>query len=153
MTTSEAVGKIRSFNRYYTRLVGLLEGEYLGSDFTLVEARILYEIRHSEGCTAKGIRETMGIDAGYLSRTLGALARRGLLSRKASGVDGRCRIVELTRAGEAAYDLLDRRSSASIEDLVSGLSAEERGELVLCLERARALLDAVEPSSKEDSNG
>jgi DNA-binding MarR family transcriptional regulator len=153
MTTRVSVSRIRAFNRYYTRVLGLLDGEYAGSGFTLVEARVLYEIRREEGCTAKRIREAMGIDAGYLSRTLGSLTRRGFLSSEASGEDGRCRVVELTRKGEAAYRALDRRSSASIEGMIKGLSAAEREELVRCLERASSLIGEVDPPAKEAIDG
>jgi DNA-binding MarR family transcriptional regulator len=149
MTTQAAVGRIRAFNRYYTALVGLLDGEYLGSEFSLVEARVMYEISREGPCTSKAIREATGIDAGYLSRTLGALSRRGLVAAKTSAEDGRCRLVELTRKGEAAYELLDGRSSESVAGLLSGLGAAEKAQLVACLERARELLGEVGAPRKE----
>jgi DNA-binding MarR family transcriptional regulator len=152
VTTQDAVGRIRAFNRYYTRLVGLLDGEYLGSDFSLVEARVMYEISREGPCTSKAIREATGIDAGYLSRTLGALSRRGLVAAKPSADDGRCRLVALTRKGEAAFELLDGRSSESVAGLLADLRAAEKAQLVACLERAMELLGEVRASRKEEQD-
>jgi DNA-binding MarR family transcriptional regulator len=154
MNSRAAVERIRHFNRYYTRLIGLLDGEYLASACSLAEARILFEIGRGKRRTAKAIRGTTGMDAGYLSRILAALAKRGLLVSSPSAEDGRLRELALTPAGESELGRLDRRSSASIAGLIGGLSAAERDELVTCLERARELIgEAGAAPDEEAGNG
>jgi hypothetical protein len=41
-TDPEFVERIRSFNRFYTDLIGLLDQHFLDSPFSLTEGRVLY---------------------------------------------------------------------------------------------------------------
>lgn len=61
---------IRQFNRYYTKVLGLLDKHLLDSEFSLSEVRVLYEIGQSEECKASMLIEQLGLDPGYLSRML-----------------------------------------------------------------------------------
>src|SRR4051812_14321129 len=70
------VADIRRFNRFYTRLVGVLDEGHLHTPFSLTEGRVLYEIAHRDAPTATEIAGELGLDAGYLSRLLQRLQRR-----------------------------------------------------------------------------
>jgi DNA-binding MarR family transcriptional regulator len=65
----ELIDRIRSFNRFYTNIIGLLDQHFLDSPFSLTEGRVLYEICNTEDCSAKKIRENIVIDEGYLSES------------------------------------------------------------------------------------
>ena len=47
------IAAVRSFNRFYTRAIGLL-GRYLGGPWSLTEARVLYELFSRDGLTQVG---------------------------------------------------------------------------------------------------
>ena len=42
--TLDPIAAIRSFNRFYTRRIGVLEEAYLGTPLGVAEGRVLYEI-------------------------------------------------------------------------------------------------------------
>ena len=81
---AERVLAIREFNRFYTARLGLLRKRYLDGEFSLTEARVLYEIASTPHVTASTIRNTLKLDAGYVSRTLALLTRRKLVRQTAS---------------------------------------------------------------------
>src|SRR5580658_1515009 len=79
----------RRFNRMYTRYIGTLNEGLLNSNYSLAEARVLYELATRPAPGAKAISEELGMDPGYLSRLLAKFQRAGLMKRKASRRDGR----------------------------------------------------------------
>src|SRR5262245_27575538 len=93
---ADEVAAIRGFNRFYTRKLGLIEPKLLHSPFTLQEARIIYEIGHRLACTATDLTRDLSLDPGFVSRTLQALMRRQVVTRKPSKDDGRVNELSLT---------------------------------------------------------
>lgn len=118
---ASAVAALRRFNRFYTRRMGALDPHYMGSELSLVEARIFYEIAVGEPVLAKRIQEEVGVDPGYLSRIVGKFARRGWIER-GRGADARERPIALTDAGRAAFAALDARTFDETARLLDGLS-------------------------------
>ena len=137
----ELVNKIRSFNRFYTSVIGLLDQHFLDSPFSLTEGRVLYEICNTEECTAKRIRESFVIDEGYLSRILDSFTKRGLIKKTPSSKDGRLRIIVATEKGKKEFANLNDNSNRLISEMIEKLTAEERDELVGKMDRIRALLE------------
>ena len=137
----ELIDKIRSFNRFYTNVIGLLDQHFLDSPFSLTEGRVLYEICNTEECSAKKIREKIVIDEGYLSRILDSFAKRGLIRKTPSSSDGRLRIIAPTEKGKREFTLLNENSNSLISQLIERLSDEERADLLSNMEGIRTLLE------------
>ena len=136
----EVIEKIRSFNRFYTDIIGLLDKHFLDSPFSLTEGRVLYEVRHTEDCTAKKIRENIRIDEGYLSRILNTFRKKGLITKSLSSDDKRLHIIKLTEKGQKEFASLNQHSDQLISRLIEKLSEEECQELLSITERIRHLL-------------
>ena len=143
------VAAVRSFNRFYTRVIGLLHEGYLASPFSLTEVRVLYELAHRERATASQLGRELGLDAGYLSRILHRFGERGLVDRQPSEVDGRRSILRLSEAGQEAFAPLNARSDAEIGALLWGLADGEQERLVEAMRTVERLLgdrrDPAEP--------
>ena len=136
----EWIDKIRSFNRFYTNIIGLLDQHYLDSPFSLTEGRVLYEICNTEACSAKKIREKIVIDEGYLSRILDKFSKRALIRKSPSSKDGRLRIILPTEKGKREFSNLNDNSNKLISQLIEKLSEQERAELVGTMDRIHELL-------------
>ena len=87
---TERIAAVRRFNRFYTQRIGLLQEGVYKSEFSLTQARVLYEIiRRDQPITAAEIAKELGLDAGYLSRILRGFEVRGYIVRQTSDRDGR----------------------------------------------------------------
>jgi DNA-binding MarR family transcriptional regulator/GNAT superfamily N-acetyltransferase len=139
------VQHIRSFNRFYTRRIGLLSERLMNSPFTLAEARVLYELAHRTEATAAGLSRRLGMDKAHLSRLLARLRMRGLVASVVSPVHAKHRLLSLTQAGEAAAATLERKAEGQMEDLLAPLDASAKYSLIEAMEIVRSLLSVDEP--------
>src|SRR3954469_20341056 len=96
MQAASEIEAIRSFNRFYTRQIGVLREGLLGSSFSLTQVRVLYEIAHRTHCTAADLCQELGLDPGYLSRLLRGFVSRKLVAKTSSAKDGRQSLLRLT---------------------------------------------------------
>ncbi|MBV9881618.1 MAG: MarR family transcriptional regulator [Sphingomonadaceae bacterium] len=135
----DAVTAVRAFARFYTRFVGALDAHYLGSNLSLAEARILYEIANREAPLAAELQAELGLDAGYVSRILRRFQAEGWILRS-RGADARRRPISLTEEGRRVFDALDARTRAQVGGAIETLGASDRAALVEALGAARTLL-------------
>lgn len=66
----DSVGRVREFNRFYTRTIGVLNETLTQSEFTLAESRVLYELGHRASPNAVDIARDLLLDPAYLARIL-----------------------------------------------------------------------------------
>lgn len=105
----------------------------------------MFEIWTTPGSTAKALRRTLELDAGYISRLLAGLTRRRLIRQKASSRDGREKLLETTAAGSREVEWLNLQSAEQIRALLAPLGAEKREALAASLAQARSLLTKAKP--------
>jgi len=134
------VDDVRGFNRFYTRVLGLLRPDLAGSAFGLTEARVLFELAHRDDVAVSEVRRDLDLDAGYLSRILSGFTASGLVAREKSEADGRRQVVRLTEAGRRAFDELDRLHAGAIDSLLEPLDDGERTRLVGAMGQIRRML-------------
>jgi DNA-binding MarR family transcriptional regulator/GNAT superfamily N-acetyltransferase len=148
----EQVAQVRRFNRIVTQRVGALDEAFLARGRPLGQARVLWEIG-TDGADVRSLRARLGLDSGYLSRVLQALAADGLVVVARSEVDGRVRTARLTRAGRAERAELDRRNDAVAMSILEALGAPQRERLAGAMAEVERLLSAsmirIEPCDPE----
>jgi len=145
------VQDIRSFNRFYTNVIGALDySSSLYAPYTLTEARVLYELAHSTRTDAADLRAELTLDAGYLSRILNKFEENGLIERAPSDRDPRRRRVTLTVRGRETANLLNERSTEAIASLLATVPAADRPRLAEALHTVRSLLSDGRPPHRED---
>ncbi|MFE3756650.1 GNAT family N-acetyltransferase [Nocardia tengchongensis] len=135
------IAAVRAFNRRYTRIIGVLQGGMLGTEFSLAEGRILFELANFGAAEVVDLRLALDLDAGYLSRILARFEERGLVARRRSETDARRQVVTLTEAGRAAFTLLDQRTQTQIGELLVPHSPIVRTRLIGAMRTIEQILD------------
>jgi DNA-binding MarR family transcriptional regulator len=136
------VDRVRQFNRFYTRYVGLLQKRFLGTPFTLTESRVLFELAHADSLTATELGKELDLDNGYLSRLINNFEQRGLLARKQSSEDGRSSLLSITAKGREAFALLDARQHDEVAAMLSELSQDAQERLGDAMRTIQEALEA-----------
>jgi DNA-binding MarR family transcriptional regulator/predicted GNAT family acetyltransferase len=143
------IAAVRSFNRFYTRQIGVLRKNFLDSPYTLGEARVLYEIGRRRLPTASDVGRALGLDAGYLSRVLRNFEKSGLIERTASAQDARRSYLALTMRGKKAMASLDSRSQRDVSDMLGKLEAADQGRLMAAMNTIETLLDGDHEEARQ----
>lgn len=137
---TDAVKAVRRFNRFFTRRIGVLD-PYLGSELSLTDVRVLYELAHRQDLVASELARELGLDGGYLSRILRRFENAGWISRAPSAKDARQSVLTLTPSGHEAFAPLQQRSRDEAAALLAPLPAPRQAELVQAMERIETLLE------------
>ncbi len=127
---ADHIANIRAFNRFYTRVLGLLDKYILNSQYTLPEVRILYELATHENLTASDLIETLHIDKGYLSRIILDLRLKKLVESKRSEQDARSLVLSLTKLGRKEFKILNKSSDLQLASILKKLNNAECDKLV-----------------------
>jgi DNA-binding MarR family transcriptional regulator/GNAT superfamily N-acetyltransferase len=134
------VHAVRRFNRFYTRLIGVLDEGFVDSPFSLTEVRILYELAHRDPATATAIGRELALDAGYLSRILRRFRRNGLVRMQASDDDGRQTWLRLTAKGRRTVATLEARTNRDVAQLLGRVGAADERRLLRAMAAIERLL-------------
>jgi DNA-binding MarR family transcriptional regulator/GNAT superfamily N-acetyltransferase len=126
----QSIARVREFNRFYTRQLGLLDRHLLESPFSLTEARVLYELAQRHSSIATDIAADLGLDLGYLSRIFKKFERLRFVKRTRATEDTRQIQVRLTPLGHKRFLPLDRAASRQIELLIAPLTTGRRNDLL-----------------------
>ncbi|MDP3897449.1 MAG: helix-turn-helix domain-containing GNAT family N-acetyltransferase [Mesorhizobium sp.] len=158
----DLIAAVRRFNRFYTRQIGLLEETLTRSEYTLAEARVLFELGHRTspappdpggergfftrtfhayvGPAASEIADELSLDPAYLTRILRKFAACGLIEVRVDAADRRRRILSLTESGKAALERLQSAADEQTAALVGDLDAAAAETLAASLAQVSRLL-------------
>jgi DNA-binding MarR family transcriptional regulator/GNAT superfamily N-acetyltransferase len=135
------IAQIRTFNRFYTRVIGLLDEGMHKTMHTLAEARVIYELGKDGITTAAQIAATLNMDRAQMSRIMARLVEQGLVALLPRTGDGRAAPVALTADGRAVAERLNAMSDeAAARTLLDPFSPFEQRDLVSAMRRIQSIL-------------
>lgn len=140
MDSGKVIEKVREFNRFYMPAMKLLGNHYLGSEYSVTEARIFFEIYENEGCNAAHIANVMQIDKSYLSKILVGYEKNGFLQRIPSKEDRRSYHLYLTQKGVQRAEAFIQTSNEEIGAILQNLSEGAQLQLIQALDQIIKLL-------------
>ncbi|MHA1935443.1 MAG: bifunctional helix-turn-helix transcriptional regulator/GNAT family N-acetyltransferase [Candidatus Thorarchaeota archaeon] len=145
MTQSQlerSVAEVRRFNRFYTKRIGLLNQELLKTRFSLIQARIIFELAQQEETISTNLVKELNIDPSYLSRILSAFEKEGFIEKVRSERDSRQRILRLTVKGRESYRELNDRASEEIREMLSELPSEVQHRFISATSAIQDILES-----------
>ena len=151
VATMTLTDEIRSFNRFYTRKIGLLNRSLPATDLTLPEARVLYELAQApqDGRTAAEIGRSLRMDKAHLSRIMRRFIAGGLVSSRTSPNHRRQRLISLTDAGRRVFAAAEAAARAQVNTLIAPIDAAGRNRLAEAMRDIRVALRDRDGESKE----
>ncbi|WP_410647426.1 GNAT family N-acetyltransferase [Amycolatopsis sp. cmx-4-54] len=138
--SADRVATVRAFNRLYTGVIGVLDEGPADAEYSLSEARVIFELAQQEQTQVTDLRKRLDLDAGYASRLLARLEERGLLTRERSDEDARRQIVRLTENGRKAFAVLDQRSVGRIGSLLGKFGEDDQERLLGAMDTISSLV-------------
>lgn len=144
------IEEIRTFNRYYARILGMFDQKVFDSKYSMVEMRILGEISRQPSVTANALTQYLMIKKSYLSRMLSKLEKDGQIYRKKDPADSRVYHLYLTEAGQQLNAFIEERSNEKVQRLTEHLDAEELQTLIGAMDKITTILEKVVPNEMEE---
>lgn len=144
----ERIDRIRAFNRYYTKILGVLNKRYLGSEFGLPEVRIIQDIFLHPGRSSKNISVELNMDKGLLSRLLKKLEQKGLVCREETEKDGRMGLLNLTENGCEVYHRLNAAAGKSVEDTFAHMDDCRLEKMIGGMDAIYNAINSIESGSR-----
>ncbi len=141
------VQDIRQFNRFYVQNIGIFKEDYLGGAYSLLSVRVLFEISMNADWTAADIVNLLNIDAGYLSRILKKLEKRGVIQRTASKQDARRKTLSITKFGEEELAQLQTIANNSVLSMTEGLQETQLNYLIDSMKNIESIIKRERPES------
>lgn len=126
----EIIYEIRQFNRFYTKILGLINNKILDTDYSLTETRILFEISDRVECIANNLVQELNIDRSYMSRILRKFESEGLIEKKNSAADSRKNFLFVTEKGKELLNKINKQSDEQINSLFQSLTTSEMDEVL-----------------------
>jgi DNA-binding MarR family transcriptional regulator/N-acetylglutamate synthase-like GNAT family acetyltransferase len=145
--------EVRSFNRFYTREIGLLNRSLPATDLSLPEARVLYELAHPPkgGRTAAEIGRALRMDKAHLSRIVARFLARGLATSQVSPDHRKHRLLTLTEAGREVFAAAEAAARAQVDALIGPVDAGGRHRIIRAMRDIRVALSDRETADEEIS--
>jgi DNA-binding MarR family transcriptional regulator len=108
-------------------------------DTTLPRFDVLAALsRYPDGLKMSDLSGYLKVSNGHVTGIVDRLTEEGLTLRVASPGDRRAQVARLTPKGRAAFDTLARHHETWVDDLLTGLSADEAETLTRLVEKALA---------------
>jgi DNA-binding MarR family transcriptional regulator len=141
--------------RCYQALRRHVDGELRQYGLTLPQRDVLLILYHEGPLDQGALRDRLGLEQSSVSRLVDGLVRRDLVELHPGLGDRRVRVARLTASGERLLLQTPGSSELGSTLMVSGLSDEERAELVRLLKHcADNLVNRVESTAtRVEENG
>ncbi len=150
--TPAEILSIRDASRRMVRDLGFMRPTIAATDLSPSAVHAIVELGNRDGLTAHQLGQALLLEKSSVSRMLGRLIERGLVTETASQADGRSKILSLTDAGKALLADIDRFANRQVSRALQALGSDARAQVVGGLSAYAAALKTVRGDHSIDPN-
>jgi len=121
---------VRDASRRMVRQLGFMRPTMADTDLSASAVHTIIELGNQEQLTANQLAQTLLLEKSSVSRMLGRLIERGLLTETASEADGRSKFLSLTERGKALFADIERYANQQVGRALHALSGDVRSQVV-----------------------
>lgn len=121
---------VRDASRRMVRQLGFMRPTMADTDLSASAVHTIIELGNHERLTANQLAQTLVLEKSSVSRMLGRLIERGLVTETASEADGRSKILSLTEAGALLFADIERYANQQVGRALHSLSGDVRMQVV-----------------------
>jgi DNA-binding MarR family transcriptional regulator len=144
LENNDYIEKVRRFNRFYTRVIGVNNQYTDKTKYSSTEAQILYEISIKDRCTAVYISDFFNLDKGYLSRLLKRFEMEQLIRKVSSLEDKRISYLHITDKGIDELHLLIDSSNQIVKKMIAKIPKDRLNELIQSMRTIEGIFNEYE---------
>lgn len=126
MISMDMISEAMGFNRFYSNILNLLNGQIMAEGYSLTEARVLFEIGKTDRCTANVLVNQLDIDRSFMSRMIARFEKKGLIDKTQSAADSRINYIRLTEKGRNDFNKLNDIQSEQISNLFNKMDEKNQ---------------------------
>jgi len=154
-TASDAAA-LRGLIQRFIRAFGLLSADHTpcGKPLPLSHAHALMLLvehgRADRKITQQDLGKTLGIDKSNVARLCAKMERAGHVKQERSPLDGRARLLSLTKAGVKVAENVEHSSQERFRQIIEAVSPDARRSVLATLDQLNGAVSTVlEPSPGE----
>lgn len=114
-----------------------------GFGVTMVQMRVLVELKHCQMCTIGDLAEAMGSAPGNASAMCKTLEKKGLVTRSRNPEDERIVLVNLTDQGTGLLQDIEKELTAKCDPLLAEYSDEDFEQILLGLGKLEEVITSL----------
>ncbi|HBN95827.1 MAG TPA: hypothetical protein DDZ66_05970 [Firmicutes bacterium] len=114
-----------------------------GFGVTMVQMRVLVELRHCQMCTIGDLAEAMRSAPGNASAMCKTLEKKGLVTRTRNPDDERIVLVTLTDQGRGLLQEIEKELTAKYDPLLAEYSSEDFEQILLGMGKLKEVITSL----------
>lgn len=120
------VSRVRAISRALVRELGFMNRNIAGTDLSPSAVHTIVEIGLAESLSANDLRELLILEKSSVSRLIQSLVSKGLVTETNSELDGRKKLIRLTKKGTQTLNYIDSYAETRICSALGNLNANDR---------------------------
>ena len=142
----ESVREIRLASRTLVRELGFLNKHLAGTELSPPQVHALLELERFPTTQASDLQRLFRLNKSAVSRLLTDLQRRGFITRVASEIDARGRILRLTKQGRQQLAVIHKKADRQFTAALQTINEQEHPVLVKSLQAFAQALSSTRHS-------